>query len=414
MAEQLVIYLKDLHSLDADWVFSSQNGEITTPLNSGSIDELVEKNKNSIQSVQVITCIIRAENIHLSYQHIPAKNKQRALQAIPFALEEQLAEDIELLHFATSNPKNSIFPVAVIKHEILQSLLAKLKEYDIAPSNVYADIACLPQTENSWNLLHHENIISIDQHQNSIIHADLNTFAIILNQLLQQTSEEQLPDTINIWSDSEESILQLPDNLPESINVIHHEYKSSPVSLFSKNLANKNIINLLQGSYKVVTHSNHWWKAWQVAAILATIALVLEILSGTLMLNRLESENSQLNKEITQIYKKTFPRSKRIVNARVQMETKLKQLRKNNNKGSSSFTDLLATTAPIIQQTNTLSIQSINFNNKKLELQFSIDKLSSVETFKTRLNKLSNIKAEIISSASESKLVNAKITIEAI
>lgn len=414
MAEQLVIYLKDLNSLDADWVFSSQDGEITTPLNSGSIEELVEKNKNSIQSTQSITCIIRAENIHLTYQHIPAKNKQRALQAIPYALEEQLAEDIELLHFATSNPKNSIFPVAVIKHETLQSLLQKLKEYGISPLNVYADITCLPQTENSWNLLHHENIINIDQHQDSIVHADSNSFTILLNQLLQQTTEDHLPDTINVWSDCEDNKLQFPDNLSQNIDIIYHEYKSSPVSLFSKNLTNRNIINLLQGPYKVVTNSNHWWKAWKIAAILAAIALVIEILSGTLTLNRLESENSQLNKEITQIYKKTFPRSKRIVNARVQMETKLKQLRKNNNKASNSFTDLLATAAPIIQQTNSLSIKSINFNNKKLELQFSIDKLSSVETLNRRLNKIPNIKAEIISSASESKLVNAKITVEAI
>ena len=323
MAEQLVIYLKDLHSLDADWVFSSQDGEITTPLNSGSIGELVEKNKNSIQSTLTITCIIRADNIHLCYQHIPAKNKQRALQAIPYALEEQLAEDIELLHFSTSNPKNSIFPVAVIKHETLQSLLQKLKEYGISPVNVYADISCLPQEENSWNLLHHENTINIDQHLDSIVHADSNSFTILLNQLLQQTTEDHLPDTINIWSDSEENKLQLPDNLPEKINIIHHEYKSSPVSLFSKNLTNRNIINLLQGPYRVVTHSNHWWKAWKIAAILAAIALVLEILSGALTLNQLESENAQLNKEITQIYKKSFPQSKRIVNARVQMETKL-------------------------------------------------------------------------------------------
>ncbi|MCK5336262.1 MAG: hypothetical protein KAQ67_08865, partial [Gammaproteobacteria bacterium] len=133
MATQLVIYLKDISSLNADWVFTSQSNEITTPVNSGTIAEFAEKNKNNILSAQLITCIINAELIHFSYQNIPAKNKQRALQAIPFALEEQLAEDIELLHFATTSAENNIYPVAAIKHELLQNLLNKLKEHGIQP-----------------------------------------------------------------------------------------------------------------------------------------------------------------------------------------------------------------------------------------------------------------------------------------
>jgi general secretion pathway protein L len=414
MAEQLVIYLKDLNTLEADWVFSHQNGEITTPLSSGSISELVDKNKNSILSVQKITVIIYAEHIHLSYQNIPAKNRQRALQAIPFALEEQLADDIDLLHFATSSPQKNIYPVAAIKHETIRNILDKLKEFKITPDNIHADISCLPQDNNSWNLFSHQNNISIDQHKNSVIYADTGSFAIILNQLLQQTDENQLPDTINIWSDSDTSTLQLPTTIPENIKIIQHEYKQSPLSTFSKYLTQKNIINLLQGPYKVVSQTDHWWKAWKIAAALAVISISFELISGGIQLNRLESESKSIGKEITRIYKKSFPRSKRIVNTRVQMENKLKQLRKNNTKGVSSFIDLLASTSPVIQQTNGIKIQAINFSNKKLEIQFSIDKLSSVDSLKSRLNKLPNIKAEIVSASSEATSVNAKITIEAI
>lgn len=414
MAEQLVIYLKDINTLEADWVFSSQNGEITTPLNSGSISELVEKNKNNILSVQKTTIIIYAEHIHLSYQNIPSKNSQRALQAIPFALEEQLAEDIELLHFATSSPQKNIYPVAVINHETLKQILSNLKKYDINPDNVFADISCLPQDPNSWNLLSHNNSISINQHSNSVIHADTDSLAIILNQLLQQTDEGQLPDSINIWFDNETETLQLPESMPENIEVILHEYKKSPLSSFSKNLTHKSIINLLQGPYKLASQSNNWWKVWKATAILAAIAITLELISGGIQLNKLESENKSINKEITRIYKKSFPRSKRIVNARVQMGNKLKQLRRSNNKGVSSFTDLLVNTSSVLQQTDSINIKTIRFSNKKLELQFSIDKLSSVDSLKLRLNKLPNIKAETVSAASESTSVNAKISIEAI
>ncbi len=410
MAAQLVIYLKDISSLDADWVFTGQDNEITTPVSSGTIAELAEKNKNNILSAQLITCIINAELIHFSYQNIPAKNKQRALQAIPFALEEQLAEDIELLHFATSSAENNIYPVAAIKHELLQNLLNKLKEHDIRPDFIYPDISCLPQTKNSWNVLKHEDRISIDQHHDSIVHTDTDSFSIILNKLIQQADESQQPDSISIWSDDD-----LPDlTLLEDINIINHDYKISPVSIFLQNLKQKHLINLLQGTYKVVSQSSQWWKVWRVAAAMASVVIVLKLISGGIELNRLEAENKQINSEITRIYKKSFPLSKRVINARVQMENKLKKLRNNNTKGSASFTDLLASASPVIQQTAGINMQAINFSNKKLELLFTIDKLSSAESFKTRLNKLHDIKAELVSTSSDSKLVSAKIKIEAL
>lgn len=414
MAEQLIIYLKDLTSLDADWIFSSQNGEINTPLNSGSLTELIEKNKNSVLSASKIICIIPAKNIHLSYQNIPAKNKQRALQAIPFALEEQLAEDIDLLHFATDHANKNIYPVAAIKHETIEALLNKLSEHNIKAHALYVDINCLQKTNNSWNVLHHADEISIDQHKTSVINTDLDLFSVSINQLLQQLDTADLPEAIHIWSDSEAEELVLPDEVPESIKVIRHEYKMSPISLFSKSLTHNGLINLLQGPYKVISRSSNSWKAWKAVAILAAIAITLELFSGVIALNGLESENKLISTEINRLYKKSFPQSKRIVNARVQMENKLKQLRKSNGKDSSSFIDLLAASSAIIQQTNNLTIQAINFSNNRLELQFSIDKLSNVESLKNQLNQLPNIKSEILSSSSESKSVNAKIIVEAI
>lgn len=414
MAEQLIIYIKDLSSLNADWIFSSQNGKINTPLNSGTLTELIEKNKNSVLSVSKIICIIAAKNIHLSYQNIPAKNKQRALQAIPFALEEQLAEDIDLLHFATGQADKNIYPVAAIKHETVEALLNKLSEYNIKPHALYVDINCLQKSNNSWNVLHHADEISIDQHKNSIINTDLDLFSVSINQLLQQLDTADLPETIHIWSDGETEELVLPDEISESIQVIKHEYKTSPIGLFSKSLTDNGLINLLQGPYKVISRSSNSWKVWKAAAILSAIAITLELFSGVIVLNDLEIENKLISTEINRLYKKSFPQSKRIVNARVQMENKLKQLRKSKGKTSSSFIDLLAASSAIIQQTNNLTIQAINFSNNRLELQFTIDKLSNVESLKNQLNQLPNIKSEILSSSSESKSVNAKITVEAI
>jgi len=409
MPQQLIIYIKDISTLDADWVFCSPTGEISSPISSGSVSELAEK--NNLGGALTIRCVLNSDYLHFSYQSVPAKNKQRALQAIPFALEEQLAEDIEELHFATDIPVNNIYPTAVIQHKLLEELLSSLSAFNIQPSAVYADINCLPQTTGSWNILCTDNGISINPFTDSVIHCDADSFSIILPRLLQQTDNDILPDNINIWSKTE---ITLPEDMPAEITITQQSFSHSELSLFLEALNSRSAVNLLQGRYKVISQNTEWWKPWRLAAALAATAFCLQLLSGGLSLNRLQTENKQLEHQINKIYKQTFPRSKRIVNARVQMENKLKKLRKGSGKSDFGFTDLLIVTSPILQQTADIEIQTMDFNNNKLELNVSTNRLANIESLKSRLNQLGQIKAELLSSSSKAKLVNAKIRIEAL
>ena len=412
MSDQLIIYLKNINTLEADWVFTQLNGDIRTPVDSGLIAELVDKNKNAITAAKRIVCIVSAELVNFSYLNIPAKNKQRALQAIPFALEDQLAEDIDLMHFATDKADQNTYPVAAIKHESMQSILSTLKDNGIEPDCLYPDILCLPNIDNSWNFLSINNTTAINLKRDTIIHTDSDMLPVILQTLLQQTEKENLPASFEYWSSNSEEIIGL--DIPDDITLNRHQYSSSPITVFCTNLSNDSLVNLLQGKYQVKKQSTEWWKPWRAAAVLFAAVILLELFSGTLKLNSLEDENRLLSTEINSIYKKSFPASKRVVNARVQMENKLKQLRNSNGKQNLSFTDILASAAPILKQQSSLQIQDINYRNNKLEMQFTIDNVSSAESLKDQLNKLQNIKADLLSTSSETKQVQARIKLEAI
>ncbi|MFO7604552.1 MAG: type II secretion system protein GspL, partial [Gammaproteobacteria bacterium] len=47
-----------------------------------------------------VLIIVPAERVYLTRQHLPSKNRQRLLKAIPFALEDQIIDDVESMHFA--------------------------------------------------------------------------------------------------------------------------------------------------------------------------------------------------------------------------------------------------------------------------------------------------------------------------
>jgi len=411
MANQLVIYLKDINTLSADWVFTQQNGELATVVDSGTISELTEKNKHAISDTSHVICIIKSGLIHYSLIDIPAKSKQRALQAIPFALEDILADDIELMHFATTKPVQNIYPVISIKHETLKLILQNLEMAGLKPDQIYPDILCLPKPDNNWNIFQHGNDISLHLTNGDLIHADNDSLPMILKSLNQQTAE-QLPDCVKLWTDENSD---LPDtNFLNETATESVLYSNSPLSLFCNNLQKTQAVNLLQGSYQVVNQSKQWWKPWKLAASLAAAVIILELITGSITLHRLESRNANIDSEIIKLYKKSFPGSKKIINARVQMENKLKKLRKSNGKTDYSFTDILNDIAPILQRSASTTIQGINFHNQKMEIQLILDKLSAAEELKKQLNALKNIKAELLSASSEGKQVNARIKLEAI
>ena len=412
MANQLVIYLKNINTLEADWVFTQADGELATVVDTGTIAELVEKNKHAINDADHIICIIKSDLIHFSCLDIPAKNKQRALQAIPFALEDVLADDIELMHFAVGKASQSIYPVASIKHETLKTILQNLEASGIKADQLYPDILCLPKPDDNWNIFSHNSETSLHLNNGDLIHADKDTLPVILQALTNNQAELGHPSYINLWSEDSN---ELPEfSLPDDTQVKQQSYSSSPLPLFCSNLKGEQLINLLQGKYQVINQSKQWWKPWQLAASLAATVIVLELATGSISLHRLENKNSVIDSEIINIYKKSFPGSKKIINARVQMENKLKKLRKSNGKADYSFTDILIDAAPIIKNTANTTIQSINFHNNKMEVQLVLDKLSTAEALKKQLNKLQNIKAELLSASSEAKQVNARIKLEAI
>jgi len=417
MANQLVIYLKgnntqDINMHDLDWVFTQADGELATVVDSGSMAELVEKNKHAINDASHIICIIKSDLIHFSCLDIPSKNKQRALQAIPFALEDLLADDIELMHFAIGKPKQSIYPVASIKHDALNLILQNLQASGIRPDQLYADILCLPKADNNWNIFSHDNAVSVHLNSGDLIHADKDSLPFILQTLKNQNTELSNPEVINVWSEVSNDLPEL--ELPEGAQLNQQTYSNSPLSLFCANLNNEQQLNLLQGKYQVVNQSKQWWKPWRLAASLAAAVIVLELVTGSISLHRLEEKNAIIDSEIINIYKKSFPGSKKIVNARVQMENKLKKLRKSNGKADYTFTDILVDIAPIIKNSANTTIQGVNYHNNKMEIQLVLDKLSTAESLKKQLNNLKNIKAELLSASTEAKQVNARIKLEAI
>ena len=129
-------------------------------------------------------------------------------------------------------------------------------------------------------------------------------------------------------------------------------------------------------------------------------------------INRLSAMNQSLSAEIDSIYKKAFPESRRIVNARAQMEQKLDQLKGGGTASGSQFLALLSDSATILASQQQIQIESIDFRNNRMDIGLSTTDLQSVETLNKELNARSPIAAEITSATSEKNRVNGNIRMQ--
>jgi general secretion pathway protein L len=96
------------------------------------------------RSAQVIV-LAPATQILLAEPELPPGSGVKLARAVPFALEEQLTEDVDQLVFALGKRRASGgTPVAVVARAVLQSWVTQLTEAGLDPVALYPDISLLP------------------------------------------------------------------------------------------------------------------------------------------------------------------------------------------------------------------------------------------------------------------------------
>jgi len=241
----------------------SRSGEFSTPLS--------REGKNTV--IAIDSSLISTHQVTL-----PKMSSAKAHKAIPFALEPQLLDDINLLKFfPIQQSKSPTWEVLVISKKIISELSQQLDEYHIEAASIIPSFMLLPHLSNKVTYYENDGIV------------------IYRNNYLQGGS------------------------LP--VDVFNTLYQDKD-QLVSSNLdANPAVKFNLFGS-----NNNHWKKhlaPWKIPAVLV-IALFSFSFAQTLMSNNaLDTQLAQLSENNEKTFRALFPEVKRLVNLRVQTEQKL-------------------------------------------------------------------------------------------
>lgn len=397
MADWLLIRISDDPTV-VDYLTSDAAGRIVEAARSGPWSEAAQH-----AAGRRICVLAPASDVLLTEAEVPAKSGARFQQIVPFALEEQLAQDIDSLHFAVGRRigESPRIPVAVVSRALIEGWLAQMRGAGIEPECLYADSSLVPENPGQAVLVLSGDSVILRAAGSSPVTLPLAALDEALrllrpdptlasfggNGLVIYTGEtewQQYGATVEAMrADFEGLSVQL---LPEG-----------PLGLFAQSLPGTGAINLLQGPYAPESPLAGGFKAWRIAAAMLLGLLVLHGIGGATQLLMLHRTERRLDQSISETFRQTMRGEQNSSNARRRMEARLISL-----QGSTDSAGLLAMLSAVAQAragAAGTTVQALSFRDGLLELQMTAPAVDALDHMSQQL-RLGGWQADLTSGTS--------------
>lgn len=409
MSDTLLIHYNIENNAQASWALCNDAGELTSRISSGPLADLHDIATNHISIV-----LLNSQCLHINELQLPTQNLQKMLKAVPYAIEEFIADDIENLHFVVSKTKtSSTAHVVGIDKMTLQTVIDSFQSADIFIDKIIPDALCLAANDSQWVALNFQNhsYLQTDTLNGTMVPHDALPY-ILENKLDDEDSVK--PEKILLFCESENSSAFDLESLGKyDIELVNITYNTHPLVVFCGSYKQALPLNLLQHDFKIKSKSSGYWQHWRLAGAMAGAWLLLHLGVTAFQYDQVKEENILTKNKIEKIYKTAFPKSRKINNPRRQMEQKLKALKSNSGgTGNGLLFILQKSFNSLNQETKDITFQSITYRNNRMDIGLDSKNLQAIETLNKKLNSNSDIQSKISSSSSEKDKVKGNLRIE--
>jgi len=363
-----------------------------------------------------VIVIVPATELLLMSATVPSRNRQRILSAVPYLLEDQLASDVEQLHFVIDEPDAAgQVATVVVEHQKMQGWLELLRMHGVEPHMIVADLCCLPVTDQpEWTLLLEGETALISTGRNQGFAVDVDNLVVMLRSALRASGKGAgAPEQLRLLSAGAGDDLALIEQLSEFDLVVSHEEEAvDALALLAQGLDEKQTLNLLQGQYSRRDQVGKLLRPWRAAA--AMLAALLLISGGMTVVDyfKLSSEQTALKKHIEATYLAACPGAKRIVNPEAQMKQCLKKLRGGEGGSDEGLLTMLSSVGDALKSANGLQLQRISYRHGQLDMALAIADIQGLDQLKQRIIKESGLQVEILSATARGNLVEARLQLK--
>ena len=409
-----------------NWVLQDAGGDAQAR-GSGDPREVIEHTlaQNALENV-VLVGLIPGDEALYCVADIPARQNRFVQQALPYAVEEQIAQDIETVHLALGNHTDEGYRVAAIDQERMGQWVALFSHWETTRLEaIYPDAALLPVTERGWSVCLDGDMalmVSARGEWLSMQSANLGMFIQTLVLPGDGDSEEvaaEIPVTVYGTEQEfevQQSVLGELESQPR-LAVSRETLELMPLELLAyahyQHLCQP--VNLCQGAFSVRSDKASPLRPWKpligVAAAWFVIQLALEAGMGFY----LRQQADELNEQAMAIYRQSFPTDRRAHAGNVRRIIE-GQLRIAGSQGPDlDFVTLMRYTGDQysrVQGQQSITFNSVNYSRTRGELVVDI-RADSYDRLSALRNGLAGqgLEAQIGSVVNESSGARGRLTV---
>lgn len=377
------------------WCLCNPDGVTTASI--GSLETFAQ-----IAQLTPIIALVPGKWLNFFSVELPKARANMVKKALPFLLEEQLAEDLDAVHLVlpARYQVGQNTPVAVINKTLMRTMCDAFKTQGLNLQQAFPDWVCLPLFAQTWTIYLGQEMAFVRQSENLGFSIPKDLLMPMLNLALTQTTER--PETLHVYhlaleaADMEEQLTTL------SVPLAYEAIADDTLTWWAQHLTFPAPMNLLQDEFVIKQKSSPLSRSWRMAAAMAAGIVVVQIVHALLNHQLLQKQYDDVHTQVLALYTQVFPDAQQTNNARAQLEAELTS--QGLNATNPLFVYLQDITEPLLT-TAGVELQQLTLQNNTLRVEVVVNDFATLNQLESALSANGLTVAQDSASLEENRVV---------
>lgn len=422
MADIFVIRLPAEDGDPVEWLLADSTGARRGQPGRGTLEEAATAAGDA-----KVFALLPATDVLISSTDIPARGA-RLLQALPYALEEQVAQDVEELHFAPGvRRSNGRIPVAIVAKDILEAALERLRGAGISPAGLFSEAQGLSRIPGTLSVIVERDQVILNDGQDAEVAfqglspgdamAAIGALDDADERAERGETERHLPGHALLYCGQETA-----ERFELEFQALRQQLDSLEVKLLpdgalprlAVTIASGNGINLLQGRYAPKSAVGSLWMPWRAAAGLAAALLAVTVVGSGVRYYLLKNEDERLQAQIESTFRETFPWVADVPpDIKAWVDSYLRsQGRGGQTDAPQQFLQTLESIGRAMQQTADTRIEAISYRDGVMDIRLTAPDVATLDRLRRLVDDGGRFTARIQSTDQQADGVKSRLQIQ--
>ena len=337
-----------------------------------------------------------SDDVRTTLLEVSPEERKHLTKSLPFMMEEQVADDVDDLHFVASALDDVRHVVAFTRRDRMSHWVAQLA-CDDSQICFAPEALCLPREgDECCAVIDGDNVV-LRWSATEGARVDISLLPIVLESLAEPPSQ-----LVMYGTDRAEVLSKLNDEQTAILDWRQGGWGS--ILLLSQATP---AINLREGDFAPALPLAKWWRIWKTAAIAALVAVTLQFVSDFSQFQSLKTQNLELRAAIQDAYRRANPRGA-VVDVEKQLDRQISEY--TGDDGVIAFTPRLVNVVMATMAHNG-RVTSVNYSGGELRLNLTVANFAAVEKIRQQLEQ-AGLTAMLETSSARGDEVRARLRVE--